>query len=79
MLRMQNCNCPACAVTGAGNADTKRDTENSFSGTQMFVQARNYECPQQMQNQDNKNTSRDREILFDNSKLKTHNYYKIDI
>ena len=47
MLRVQNCKCPARAVTAAGNAYTKRDIENSFPGTQMFVQAKNYECPQQ--------------------------------
>ena len=38
---------PVAALTGAENAYTKRDIENSFPGTQMFVQARNYECPQQ--------------------------------
>ena len=37
---------PARAGTASANASTKRDIENSFPGTQMFVQARNYECPQ---------------------------------
>ena len=33
----------ACAGTGSANAYTKRDIENPFPGTQMFVQARNNE------------------------------------
>ena len=36
----------ARAVTGAANAYKRRVIENSFRGTQMFVQARNYEYPQ---------------------------------
>ena len=47
MLRVQNYKCVSCAGTGAANAYTKRDIENPFSGTQMFVQARNKKCPQQ--------------------------------
>ena len=42
MVRVQNYECVARAV--AANAYTKRDIENSFAGTQMFVQARNNEC-----------------------------------
>ena len=48
MLRVQNYECVACTGTGPANADTKRDIENPFLGTQMFVQARNNECPQQV-------------------------------
>ena len=33
--------------TRAANAYTKRDIENSFPGTQMFVQAKNKKCLQQ--------------------------------
>ena len=46
ILGVQKRDCPARAGTGASNAYTKHDIENSFPGTQMFVQARNYECPQ---------------------------------
>ena len=41
MLRVQNCGCAAWTGIGAANAYTKRDIENPFSGTQMFVQTSN--------------------------------------
>ena len=41
MVRVQNYECVVCAGTGAANAYTKRDIENPFPGTQMFVEARN--------------------------------------
>jgi len=41
MVRVQNYKCVACAGTGAAKAYSKRDIENPFSGTQMFVQASN--------------------------------------
>ena len=53
MVRVQNCDCVVCAGTGAANAFTKRDIENPFSGTQMYVQARNNECSQRYPNHTN--------------------------
>ena len=43
MIRVQTFQCVACAGTDAVNAYTRRDIENSFPGTQMFVQGRNNE------------------------------------
>ena len=37
----------SCAGTGAANAYTKRNIENPFPSTQMFLQARSKKCPQQ--------------------------------
>ena len=48
MLRVQNYEFAARAATDAANAYTKRDIENPFPGTQMFVRARNNGYPQQL-------------------------------
>ena len=44
MVRVQNYECVTCTRTGLANAYAKRDIENPFAGTQMFVQVRNNEC-----------------------------------
>ena len=46
MLRVQNYECMLVCV-GAANAYIKRDIENPFSDTYMFMQARNNDCLQQ--------------------------------
>ena len=48
MLRVQTVTDSARARTRVANAHTKRGIENSFPGTQMFVQARNKMCFQHM-------------------------------
>ena len=43
IVLVQNYECVACAGNDAANAYTKRDIENLFPDTQMFVQPRNNE------------------------------------
>ena len=48
MLRVENCECAACAGTDAVDAYTKRNIEIPFPSTQIFVRTWNKKFPKQM-------------------------------